>query len=111
VPTKKKKTYKPEDLDPQEGKVLRFFVSRLDREKQTPTDDCIVETVWSNLPKNHLEAIQVTGKLRRKGLLVTGEKGFCVATQAGASLIKAANEGNFWQQAPPPTVTNPKMRA
>jgi hypothetical protein len=106
-----KKTYEPEDLNPQEGKVLRFFVSRLDREKQTPTDDCIVETVWSDLPKTHMEAVQVTGRLKKKKLLVAGEKGFCVATEAGVSLIKAANKTHVWQQAPPPYITNPKMRA
>jgi hypothetical protein len=106
-----KKTYKPEDLNPQEGKVLRFFASRLAREKQTPTDDCIVETVWSDLPKTHMEAVRVTGRLKKKGLLRAGEKGFCVATEAGVSLIKIANKTNVWQQAPPPYITNPKMRA
>lgn len=106
-----KKTYKPEDLTPQEGKVLRFFVSRLDREKQTATDDCIVETVWSDLPKTHMAAVQVTGRLKKKGLLSAGEKGFCVATKAGVSLITSANKTHVWQQAPPPRITNPKLRA
>lgn len=109
MPTKK--TYKPEDLSPQEGKVLRFFVSRLDREEQTPTDDAIVETVWSDLPKTHMAAVQVTGRLKKKGLLKAGTKGYCIATEAGASLIKAANKDGFWQQAPLPATTNPKWRA
>jgi hypothetical protein len=106
-----KKTLKPEDLNPQEGKVLRFYVGRLDREKQTPTDDCIVETVWSDLPKTHMEAVRVTGRLKKKGLLRAGESGFCIATEAGIRLIAAANKSNIWQQAPPPYITNPKLRA
>lgn len=106
-----KKTLKPENLNPQEGKVLRFFVSRLDREKQTPTDDAIVETVWSDLPKTHMAAVQVTGRLKKKGLLKAGDKGFCVATEAGVRLIAVANKTNVWQQAPPPSVTNHKWRA
>jgi hypothetical protein len=106
-----KKTYEPKDLNPQAGKVLRFFVSRLEREKQTPTDDCIVETVWSDLPKTHLEAVRVTGRLKRKGLLKAGDKDHCIATEAGISLIKAANKSDIWQQAPPPSVTNPEWRA
>ncbi len=106
-----KKTFKPEDLNPQEGKVLRFYVGRLAREEQTPTDACIVETVWSDLPKTHMEAVRVTGRLKKKGLLNAGEKGFCVATKAGIDLIQAANKAHMWQQAPPPYITNPKMRA
>jgi hypothetical protein len=106
-----KKTLKPEDLNPQEGKVLRFFVSRLDREKQTATDDCIVQTVWSDLPKTHMEAIRVTGRLKKKGLLKAGDRNYCVATEAGVRLILAANKAKMWQQAPPPYITNPKMRA
>ena len=109
--TRKPPAYKPEDLKPQEGKVLRFFVSRLDRESQTPTDDCIVETVWSDLPKTHMAAVQVTGKLKKKGLLRAGDKGHCVATQAGVRLIAAANNSDIWQQAPPPKITNPELRA
>ena len=108
---KKAKTYKPEDLTPQEGKVLRYFVSSLRREEQTPTDNCIVETWWSDLPHNHMEAVRVTGRLKAKKLLRAGEKGFCVATEAGVSLIKAANKTHIWQQAPPPSTTNPKLRA
>jgi hypothetical protein len=106
-----KKTYEPGDLSPQEGKVLRFFVSRLDRERETPTDDAVVETIWSDLPKTHMEAVRVTGRLKKKGLLKAGSKGHCIATEAGTSLIKAANKGNFWQQAPLPATTNPKWRA
>src|SRR4051794_36928269 len=106
-----KKTFKPGELTPQEGKVLRFFASRLDREKQTATDDTIVETAWSDLPKTHMEAVRVTSRLKKKGLLKAGEKGFCVATEAGVSLIKAANKTNVWQQAPSPSVTNHEWRA
>jgi hypothetical protein len=78
---------------------------------ETPTDDAVVETVWSDLPKTHMEAVRVTGRLKKKGLLKAGSKGHCIATEAGTSLIKAANKGNFWQQAPLPATTNPKWRA
>jgi hypothetical protein len=111
VATKKTPAVKPEDLNPQEGKVLRYFVSMLGREEQTPTDKCIVETVWSDLPKTHMEAVRVTGRLKKKGLLRAGESGFCVATEAGVRLIAAANKTHIWQKAPPPYITNPKMRA
>lgn len=103
--------FQPEDLTPQEGKVLRYFVSMLDREKQTPTDNCIVETVWSDLPKTHMAAVRVTGRLKQKGLLQAGEKGHCIATEAGVRLISAANKTHVWQQAPPPKTTNPQKRA
>jgi hypothetical protein len=111
VPTKNTPKLKPEDLTPQEGKVLRYFVSMLDREKQTPTDKCIVETVWSDLPKTHMEAVRVTSRLKKKGLLRAGDKGFCAATEAGVRLIQVANKTHVWQQAPPPSITNPKLRA
>jgi hypothetical protein len=116
VPTRKTKggkvvAFQPEDLTPQEGKVLRYFVSMLAREEQTPTDKCIVETVWSDLPKTHMAAVRVTGRLKSKGLLAAGEKGHCRATEAGVRLIEAANKTKVWQQAPPPRITNPKLRA
>lgn len=116
MPTRKIKgdkivAYKPEDLTPQEGKVLRYFVSMLDREEQTPTDKCIVETVWSDLPKTHMAALRVTGRLKSKGLLAAGEKGHCRATEAGVRLIQAANKTRVWQKAPSPNITNPKLRA
>ena len=112
MPTKKSPIkVKPGDLNPQEGKVLRFYVSKLDREKQTPTDACIVKTVWSDLPKTHVEAVRVTSRLKAKGLLKAGERGYCIATEAGVRLILAANKDHLWQQAPPPYITNPKMRA
>lgn len=106
-----KSTLKPEDLTPQEGKVLRYFVSMLDREEQTATDKCIVETVWSDLPKTHMAAVRVTGRLKKKGLLQAGSKGHVRATEAGVRLILAANKTHIWQQAPPPRITNPQKRA
>jgi hypothetical protein len=109
MPTKK--AIQPEDLTPQEGKVLRFFVSRLEREQQTAIDDCIVETPWSDLPKTHWTAVRVTGRLKAKGLLKAAGKGKCSATEAGISLMKAANRSHVWQTAPPPRITNPKKRA
>jgi hypothetical protein len=109
MPTKK--TFEPEDLTPQEGKVLRYFVSMLGREEQTPTDNCIVETVWSDLPKTHLAAVRVTSRLKSKGLLKAAAKGHCSATEAGVRLIKAADKTHIWQTPPPPSVTNPRKRA
>lgn len=106
--TKRSSAVKPDDLTPREGKVLRYYASKLKGgEKQTATDSCIVKTPWSDLPHNHMQAVQTCAKLKAKGLLVAGQtKGWVTATAAGVRLIAKANELGMWQVPPSPKKTN-----
>lgn len=97
---------KPSDLTPREGKTLRYYVGRTkDGATQTPTDACIVEAVWSDLPHTHFEATTTVSSLKASKLLKRNGEGW-QATPAGIKLIDAANKANVWQQAPKPSVTN-----
>ena len=105
--TKKISKAKPEDLTPREGKVLRFFVGRKNAgDNQTATDDCIVETPWSDLPHSHNQAVLTISKLISKGLMKRVGDGWYTPTTGGIALIVIANEAKMWQAAPPPSVTN-----
>lgn len=97
---------KPSDLTNREGKTLRFYVGRT-RNGPIPvaTDDCIVETSWSDLPHTHLEAVTTVSSLKASRLLKRVGKGW-EATQSGIKLVDAANKANAWQAPPPPSVTN-----
>lgn len=103
---------RPTDLTPREGKTLRFIAGRTTDDKYAlpTTDECIVETVWSDLPHTHLEALATVASLKASKLVVRSGDGW-KATQAGIKLIATANKSKVWQQAPPPNITNPKLRA
>lgn len=102
-----KKTVKPQDLTPREGKVLRFLVGRKHNgDSQTYTDDCIVEATWSDLPHSHNQAVQTVSSLKVKGLLTNVAKGQYTPTEAGIKLIVAANKAGMWNAPPAPSVTN-----
>ncbi len=94
-------------LTPREGKVLRYFVGRKARgETQTATDDCIVETEWSDLPHSHFQALAAVQNLIDYGLLLRVDLELYTPTPAGTKLIAAANAAKMWQAAPRPSVTN-----
>lgn len=104
---RKPNTVKPEDLTPRQGKVLRYFVGRKNAgDNQTATDDCIVETPWSDLPHSHSQALMTISKLASNGLLVWVGGDRYTPTPDGIALIAIANKENMWQAAPPPSVTN-----
>jgi outer membrane biosynthesis protein TonB len=107
VASRKQSTIKPDDLTPREGKVLRFFVGRkASGDKQTATDDSIVEIPWSDLPHSHNQAMMAVRSLATKGLLTRVHEGQYTPTQAGITLVHAANKAKMWQVAPPPSLTN-----
>lgn len=105
---RKAATVNPDDLTPREGKVLRFFVGRYSiDQKPVPTEACIVEAVWSDLPHTHSQALLTVSSLANKGLLEDSKiEGRHIPTVDGKTLIAEANKLNMWQAPPPPVITN-----
>lgn len=104
---RKTATTNPEDLTPREGKVLRYFVGRKKfGDNQTTTDDCIVETPWSDLPHSHNQAVMTISSLQAKGLLIRVHDHQHTPTEAGIKLMELAEKMGLWLAPPPPSVTN-----
>ena len=100
-------TVNPDDLTPREGKVLRYFVGRWKAgDNQTATDDCIVETAWSDLPHDHAQAARTVRSLVDRWLLLKVHEGRYTPTQAGVDLMEIADKERKWMTPPPPSVTN-----
>lgn len=87
--------------------MLRYFVSKeAQGHDSTPTDACIVQTAWSDLPHSHNQAVITTSSLMAKGLLFSPVPGKHKPTEAGIALIKRADQAKLWQAPPAPSITN-----
>jgi hypothetical protein len=98
------------DLTKRQGKVLRYLVCRNRHgEDRIQADDCIVRIEWSDLPQNHLQAINTLGKLIKLALAKKDKRGY-VATAAGVKLIAKADEKGMWNKPPSRKTTNEPRR-
>jgi hypothetical protein len=100
------KGVRPSDLTPRQGKVLRYIVShsKLFGQEVEP-EMCIVAIKWSDLPHNKTQAASTISALRKKGLVERGKKGY-KPTEAGKTLMAAADKKGMWNAPPPRAKTN-----
>lgn len=99
---------KERELQPGEGKVLRYVTERGDKKPVEP-GECCNAIPWSDLPHTFIEARAMFERLRGWGFVKRVDKGY-VATKKGHKRVQRANKQREWMKPPPRAVTNRSLR-